>query len=107
MDLLPSELDALNFINAIGLHRAHKLLNKVCNRMSKRADRANAEATYSDFCYTAHYLAKAWELSLRHKLEIGITLVDNSNTPYAAHQRILERIAKRKERLKMRKKEAG
>lgn len=95
-DLLDSEYESLVFVHKIGLERAERLLTLVGDRMQRRATRYNSKRVYFDYAYDAFSVAKDWETTLLHKLKIGIGLLDDSNSPYKARQRILERRAKQK-----------
>lgn len=102
-DLFPSEASMVFFVNKIGLDRARKLSLMVNNRMKRRSDLYNSERVYFDYVFTPIGVAKPWELELRHTLSFGICVLDDYNTPYNAHKRILKRIQARKEAAKQKK----
>lgn len=97
-DLLPSERVIAQEIQTIGVDRARKVLEKLRNSLNRRAAKWNSERVYKDFAFDAFYVAKEWELDLLHRLKMGVSILDSSNTPYAAHQRILQRIKDRDEK---------
>ncbi|ELO1828395.1 hypothetical protein QXB71_003651 [Vibrio cholerae] len=93
-DLLPSEREAALFVCKIGIDRARKIVDKIKRRIDRRLDA----------CWKANNhlpINREWirqtplEVELMHRLKIGICIVDQSNSPWAAHQRILARIAER------------
>lgn len=92
-ELLPSEKEASEFVENIGLERAYRILEK----LSKRFDRRYIKACNAAFSP----INREWvrrtelELNLSHKLRIGITINDVSNTPAKAKERILARIQAR------------
>ncbi|EGQ9239971.1 MULTISPECIES: hypothetical protein [Vibrio] len=95
-DLLDSERIALRFVQRIGLERAKRVYLKVCTHMDRRAAKYNDKRTYYDYTYTAISVAHTRELLLCRSLKTGITLVDIGDTPFAARQRNLARMALRK-----------
>ncbi|EOW9160953.1 hypothetical protein [Vibrio cholerae] len=93
-DLSPSEREAALFVCKIGIDRARELIDKITRRIDRRLDA----------CWKANNhlpINREWirqtplEVELMHRLKIGICIVDQSNSPWAAHQRILARIAER------------
>ncbi|MEI8659392.1 hypothetical protein [Vibrio sp. Hal054] len=95
-ELLPSEQQAYDFVKRIGLERAQRILASICRRFDRRYDKAcdsNLVPINREWIRRTEL-----EVELTHRLKIGMTLVDDSNTPEAAHQRILERIEARKAR---------
>lgn len=102
MELLASELAAKEFVVAIGVERAHRLLERVCNRFERRA---KLGSTFGQFL-TTDYVKKAdWEVSLVYQLKMGLKLLDTVNTPQAARERILARIEARKAKSMLHKQE--
>ncbi|EJL6679596.1 hypothetical protein NMS42_002271 [Vibrio cholerae] len=94
LDLLPSEREAALFVCKIGIDRARELIDKITRRITRRYEA----------CWQANNhlpINREWirqtplEVELMHRLKIGICIVDRSNSPWAAHQRILARIAER------------
>lgn len=93
MMLLESEVAAKSFVAAIGVDRATKLLELVCNRITRRAVKGS---TPGQPLTTDYVRIAPWECELKFKLQMGLSLLDDYNTPSAAKQRILARIAERK-----------
>ncbi|MGR5368484.1 hypothetical protein [Photobacterium damselae] len=98
-DLLPCEQEAADFVRRIGLERAYRLLNKLTQRFDRRYARACAK------CFAP--INRDWvrstplELELSHRIKIGISIVDDFFSPYAAHQRIIARRLAQKEARKL------
>lgn len=99
-DLPPCEQEAADFVRRIGLERAYRILDKLTQRFDRRYARACAE------CFAP--INREWirstplELDLSHRIKIGISIVDDYFTPYAAHQRIIARRLAQKEARKLR-----
>lgn len=105
MQLLSKEAEASIFVANIGLTRAHRVLDAVFRRFDRRVKRA-CEGSLIPISRKSVYQTDL-EIDLIHKLKLGIMLNDNSNTPYAAHQRILARIAERNARRANRSEKCG
>lgn len=94
LDLMPSEQMAVDFVSKIGIERAQRILDAICRRFNRRYQKACDENPLVP-------INPEWvrntplELDLTHRIKMGLTILDDYNTPYAAHQRILARIAKR------------
>jgi hypothetical protein len=99
--LLPNEQQAKDFVLKIGQKRSERLLDLVCGRIKRRADKGNAQNPTMYF--TESNVRKAqWEIDMEYNLKMGLTLTDDYNTPVAAKARIAARIAARNERRKER-----
>lgn len=95
--LLKEEQNASAFVLHIGIERAERILNAICKRFDRRYERAcdnSMSPINREWVYRTEF-----EVSLTHKIKIGLTLVDQYNTPAAAKKRILERIENRKRKL--------
>ena len=94
LDLMPSEQMAADFVSKIGIERAQRILDAICRRFDRRYQKACDKNPLVP-------INPEWvrntplELDLTHRIKMGLTILDDYNTPYAAHQRILTRIAKR------------
>lgn len=87
MSLYPSEQAALDFVTRIGIIRANRILSLIAKRIERRATKGRF--------FTLDFVRREpWEVDLMHQLKIGLMLSD-TDSPYAAHQRILARIAQR------------
>lgn len=83
--LLPSEAEAVRFVERIGHQRADRILDAICRRITRRGRGM----------LNTDYLRKTkLELELTHRIKMGLSLTSN-NTPSMAHRRIIERIARR------------
>lgn len=105
-DLLPSEREMAKQVQALGLDRAYRVLERISQRLRKRAKKWNDERVYTDFAFDSYYVAKDWELDLLNRLKMGIRILDDSNTPAAARQRILARLKERQGKRKRTQKQA-
>lgn len=102
MALLRDEEEAKTFVAKIGIERAESILNAICSRIKRRIDVGNRGAV--GFRYDESSIRRTdIEINLMHKLKMGLSLLDTSNKPCAAHQRILQRIAARKQAVVMKK----
>ena len=104
--LLPNEQQAKDFVLKIGEARAERLLNLVGNRITRRADKGNAE------CPTMYFnegtVRKAqWEVDLMFNTKMGLTLTNNQDNPIAAKARIAARIAARNAKRQERNTQGG
>lgn len=95
--LLSNEQQAKDFVSMIGQLRATRLLNLVCGRIKRRADKGNAENPIMYFSESNVRKAQ-WEIDLEFNLKMGLSLTDDYNTPCAAKSRIMARIAARNAR---------
>ncbi|MCF2903086.1 hypothetical protein L1267_22205 [Pseudoalteromonas sp. OFAV1] len=100
-NLLPSEQYALDFVLRIGRERATRLLELVTGRISRRI-RVGNEKSFGQFLDESCIRKAPWEVELTYQLKMGLQL-SNTDTPAAAHERILKRIAERKERAALRR----
>ncbi|EHY9845628.1 MULTISPECIES: hypothetical protein [Vibrio] len=100
MDLLPSEQEASEFVERIGLERAYRIYKK----LAVRFDRRYLKACQASFVPINREWVRStpFELSLSHRLLIGITINDRSNDPDKAKERIRARIQARNARRKAR-----
>jgi hypothetical protein len=94
MQLLKSEQESLAFVQQIGLKRAHRILDLISHRKSRRLANANRESN-GFIMDDLHLKVSAWERDLDFKIKMGLTL-SNDDTPAKAHQRILDRRLKMK-----------
>lgn len=91
MNLLPFEKQAYDFVVAMGQERASNLLDALTRRFDRRCQRLwskGATITVGNIYRTPQ------EVELTHRLKIGLMLIDDDSSA-KAHQRILDRIAKR------------
>lgn len=94
MSLLPEEQQAKAFVARIGDTRAQRILTSICKRIDRRIEKGNRH-TFSNLFDRYSVRRTALEVSLMHKIKLGISLNDTYFTPVAARQRIIARIAKR------------
>lgn len=95
-DLLPIEQEAKDFVLRIGDQRAIRILNAICRRFDRRYNKA---CSANNVPINREWIYKTdLEVSLTYKIKLGLKLNDDYNTPQAAKQRILKRIAERKAR---------
>lgn len=94
MELLKSEQAAKDFVEKIGISRSARLLNLIGDRILRRQSKP---ASIGQFVCD-HVRIAPWERELMFNLKMGLSLLNDENTPDAAHRRILERIAQRRAR---------
>ncbi|OUX87090.1 MAG: hypothetical protein CBB95_09690 [Alteromonas sp. TMED35] len=94
--LLPSEQAAKDFVSRIGVSRASVLLDKLTKRFDRRFEKAAIAASVP---INREWVRRTpFEVDLTHTLQMGLTLLDDYNTPAAARARIEARIKARHER---------
>lgn len=94
--LLPSEQAAKDFVSRIGIPRASVLLDKLAKRFDRRFEKAADEASVP---INREWIKRTpFEVELTHTLKMGLTLLDDYNTPVAARARIEARIKVRNAR---------
>jgi len=95
-NLLPIEQEAKEFVLRIGEQRANRILNAICRRFDRRYNKA---CSANNVPINPEWIFKTdFEVSLTYKIQLGLQLTDDYNTPQAARQRILKRLEERKSR---------
>lgn len=95
-DLLPIEQEAKDFVLRIGEQRANRILNAICRRFDRRYNKA---CSANNVPINPEWIYKTdLEVSLTYKIQLGLKLTDDYNTPQAARQRIKKRLEARKSR---------
>ena len=92
--LLPSEQVAADFVAAIGVGRAGRVLDSISRRVDRRCYKMNETAIFpiARECVPRTSL----EVELMRRLKLGLVLVDDRLSALGARKRILARVEKRK-----------
>ena len=100
MILLDSEQEAKDFVIKIGAQRASRILSAIGRRFDRRynnACNASNSPVNPEWIYRTEL-----EVNLTYKIKMGLQLTDDYNTPQAAKERTVKRLADRKAQRKAR-----
>lgn len=95
--LLPNELAAKTLVIKIGNERATRLLELLTARIRRRINVGNSKS-FGQFLDESCVRKSQWEVDLIFNLKMGLSLTDTYNTPAAARERLLKRVAERNQR---------
>ena len=94
MHLLKSEQKAVDFVKRIGVERAQRILIAIEKRISRRY---NAACDGNKVPINPEWIRRTQlEVDLTFDIKMGLTLLDDYNTPFAAKARIDARLKERR-----------